>query len=189
MAASDAERLDALERTLVDQGVDPEVAAAIATEVAAALRNDPTLSFAAATRTGFAARQGISLAEAARAERAFTLSPPEAAAVLNEHFDEIAGRHGRGDQITIEDLHDAIDDESLDPAIRDVAYRLAVDGVLFTNLDVTHQTDLSDEPLGNGFAWHDADGIIGRDDAAEFAAKDHQARILLAWHPLVETAG
>ena len=189
LAATDTERLGGLEQTLVDRGVDPEVAAAIAAEVAAALRDDPTLSFAAATRAGFAAHQGISLDEAARAERAFTLSPPEAAAVLNEHFDEIAGRSDKGDQITIEDLHDAIDDESLDPAVRDVAYRLAADGVLFTNLDVAHQTDLSDEPLGNGFAWHEADGIIGRDDAAEFAAKDHQARVLLAWHPLVETAG
>ena len=159
LAATDAERLDALEQTLVGQGVDPDVAAAIAAEVAAALRDDPTPSFAAATRAGFAAHQGISLDEAARAERAFTMSPPEAAAVLNQHFDEIAGRRGKGDQITIEDLH------------------------------VAHQTDLSDEPLGNGFAWHEADGTIGRDDAAEFAAKDHQARVLLAWYPLVETAG
>ena len=189
LAATYAERLDALEQTLVNNGVDPEVAAAIAAEVAAALRNDPTLSFAAATRTGFAAHQGISLDEAARAERAFTMSPPETAAVLNQHFDEIAGRRGKGDQITIEDLHDAIADESLDPAVRDVAYRLAADAVLFTNLDVAHQTDLSDEPLGNGFAWHEADGIIGRDDVSEFPAKDHQARILLAWHPLIETAG
>jgi len=189
LAATDAERLDALEQTLVGQGVDPEVAAAIAAVVAAALRNDPTLSFAAATLAGFATHQGISLDEAARAERAFTMSPPHAAAMLNQHFDEIAGRRGKRDQITIEDLHDAIDDESLDTAVRDVAYRLAADRVLFTNLDVAHQTDLSDEPLGNGFAWHAADGIIGRDDAAVFAAKDHQARVLLAWHPLVETAG
>lgn len=189
LAASDGERLDALERSLVAQGVDPAVAGAVTAEVAAALVADPTLSFTAAARAGFAAHQGISLDEAARAERAFTLSPPEVGAVLDRHFDEIAGRHGKGDQITVEDLHDAIDDESLDPEARDVAYRLAADAVLFTNLDVTHQTDLSAEPLGNGFDWHRADGIIGRDDVTEFPAKDHQARILLAWHPLVETAG
>ena len=108
---------------------------------------------------------------------------------MDEYFDEIAGRSGNDDQITIEDLQDAVADESLDPEARDAAYRLAADGILFTNLDVAHQTDLSDEPLGNGFAWHEADGIIGRDDVTEFPAKDHQARILLAWHPLVETAG
>ena len=189
LAASDGERLDDLERGLIDQGVDPETAAAVAAEVAAALRADPTLSFAEATRAGFAAHQGISLDEAARAERAFSLSPPEVATIVDEHFDELAGRSGNDDQITIEDLQDAIADESLDPQARDAAYRLAADGILFTNLDVAHQTDLSDEPLGNGFAWHEADGIIGRDDVTEFPAKDHRARILLAWHPLVETAG
>ncbi len=93
------------------------MAAAVTAEVAAALQDDPTLSFVAATRAGFAAHQGISLDEAARAERAFTLSPPEVAAALNQHFSEIAGRQGKGDQITIGDLHDAIDDESLDPAV------------------------------------------------------------------------
>ena len=189
LAAGDGERLDDLEQSLIDQGVDPEVAAAVTAEVAAALRADPTLSFAEATRAGFAAHQDISLDEAARAERAFSLSPPEAAAILDEHFDEIAGRHGKDDQVTIENLQDVIGDESVAPDARDAAYRLAADGVLFTNLDVAHQTDLSVEPLGNGFAWHEADGIIGRDDAAVFPAKDHQARILLAWHPLVETAG
>ena len=189
LAASDADRLDDLERSLVDQGVQPEIAAAVTAEVAAALEADPTLSFGAATRAGFAAHQGISLEEADRAERAFALSPPEAGAILGEHFDDLAGRHGTDDQITIEDLQDAVDDETLPPKVRDVAYRLAADGVLFTNLDVAHQTDLSVEPLGNGFAWHEADGIIGRDDVAEFSAKDYQARILLAWHPLIETAG
>ena len=189
LAASDGERLDDLERGLIDQGVDPETAAAVAAEAAAVLRADPTLSFAEATRAGFAAHQGSSLDEAARAERAFSLSPPEVATIVDEYFDEIAGRSGNDDQITIEDLQDAVADESLDPEARDAAYRLAADGILFTNLDVAHQTDLSDEPLGNGFAWHEADGIIGRDDVTEFPAKDHQARILLAWHPLVETAG
>ena len=189
LVGTDAERLDELEQTLIEGGVDPEVAVGVAGEVAAALRADPALSFAAATRAGFAAYQGIPLAEAARAERAFKLSPPEVAAVLGEHFDDISGREGDGDQITIEDLHVAIEDESLPPEARDVAYRLAADAVLFTNLDVALQTDLSEEPLGNGFAWHGADGVIGRDDVAEFPAKDHQARTLLAWHPLVETAG
>ena len=189
LAASDADRLDDLEESLVTQGVAPDTAAAITAEVASALEADPTLSFGAATRAGFAAHQGITGEEAEQAERAFTFTPPEAAAILGKHFDEIAGRHGKGDQITIEDLQDAVDDVSLPPEARDVAYRLAADATLFTNLDVANQTDLSDEPLGNGFAWNKADGVIGRDDLAGFPAKDHQARILLAWHPLVETAG
>ena len=188
LATRAVERLDALEQTLIDRGARPEVAAAVTAEVAAALKADPTLSFDAATRAGFAAHQGISLDEAARAERAFRLSPPEVAAVLDAHFDVIAARHGEGDQITIEDLQDAVTDGTLDPEARDVAYRLAADSVLFADFDVAMQTDLSDEPLGNGFAWDTADGIIGRDDVAAFPAKDHQARILRAWHPLVETA-
>ena len=189
LAATDNERLDAFEQSLIARGVDPDVAADVTQEVAAALRADPTLSFLAAIRIGFAAHQGISLEEAERAQRAFALTPPEAAATLDEHFDEIAGRHGNADQITIEDLQDAIDDASLPPEVRDVAYRLAADAVLFNNLDVAKQTDLSDEPLGNGFAWNEADGVIGRDDVAQFPTKDYQARILLAWHPLLESAG
>ena len=188
LATRAVERLDALEQTLIDRGARPEVAAAVTAEVAAALQADPTLSFDAATRAGFAAHRGISLDEAARAERAFRLSPPEVAAVLDAHFDVIAARHGEGDQITIEDLQDAVTDGTLDPEARDVAYRLAADSVLFADFDVAMETDLSDEPLGNGFAWDTADGIIGRDDVAAFPAKDHQARILRAWHPLVETA-
>ncbi len=189
LARSDSDRLDAFEADLIAQGVDPEVAAAVRAEVAAQLAADPTLGFGRATVAGLAAHQGITVDEAERAARAFELFPAEVAAVVEEHFDEIAGRHGSEDQITLEDLRHVIEDDTLPPEVRDAAYRLAADQVLFTKLDVTKQTDLSSEPLGNGFDWLASDGIIGRDDVAQFGDKEFQARVLLAWHPLVETAG
>lgn len=188
LAKTDTERLDGLERNLVQRGMDPAEAAKVRAEVLAQMEADPTLSFREATLAGVAAYQGISLAEAEQASRAFDLYPAEVSAIVEEHFDDIAGRRGNRDQITIKDLHEIIEDESTPVAVRDAAYRLAADQNLFNNMDVAKQTDLSAEPFGSGFNLAEIDGIIGRDDVIQFADKDYQARILLAWHPLVETA-
>lgn len=189
LARTTDERLDRLEAELEAGGVDPAEARKVRDEVAAQLAADPTLGFGEAVRLGLAAYRGVDLEEAERMLRAFALTPPEVGIELGQHFDEIAGRTGRGDQITLDDLHAVIADPTAPSDLRDLAYRVAADPVLFNNLDTAHQTDLSAEPLTNGFAWNEADGIIGRDDVAEFPERDHQARILLAWHPLVVTAG
>ncbi|MGI9599503.1 MAG: hypothetical protein ACR2QK_25285, partial [Acidimicrobiales bacterium] len=185
---TDAERLDEFERRLIEQGLDPAEAAKVRAEVEDQLDTDPAMSFHDATVAGLAEYSGMSVDEWERGQRAFELYPADVAVIVDQHFDTLAGRTGNREQITVEDLHDAIADESLPDEVRDAAYRLAADGVLFTDMDVAKQTDLSDEPLAAGFRWNEADGIIGRDDVAQYPAKAYQSRILLAWHPLIETA-
>jgi hypothetical protein len=182
------QRLQQIEDQLVAGGIDPAEAARIRAEIEAQLTADPTLAFGDAVVAGFAVHQGVTVDEAQRAARAFTLHPAEVAATLDEHFDDIASRSGQDHLISLEDLHAVIGDPDAPPELRDAAYRVAADGILFLDLDTAHQTDLSDEPLTVGFAWHRSDELIGRDDLREFPTTYHQAQILLAWHPLIDTA-
>lgn len=182
------QRLDQIEAQLLAGGVDPAEASKIRSEIEAKLAADPTLGFGQAVRAGYAAYQGITVEEAERAARSFSLHPAEVASTLTEHFDDVATRHGNDHLIDLTDLHAVIEDPDAPEALRDAAYRVAADPVLFLNLDTAHQTDLSAEPVTVGFAWHKADDRIGRDDLLDFPAVHHRAQILLAWHPLVDTA-
>lgn len=185
---SNDERLDELQATLENQGIDPAEAAKIRAEIEQQLEDDPAISFHDAILAGMAEYEGIDVEELERRQRAFTLYPAEVGTVINENFDVIASQTGDDDIITIEDLHLVIEDESLPPQVRDAAFRLAADGILFNNMDVAKQTNLTDEPLGNGFRWNKTDGDISRADAEQFNEKNYHAEILAAWHPFIETA-
>ena len=166
---TNAQRLTGLETVLVAGGIDTTEAAKIRVLVETRLDEDPTLSFADATIEGFAVYLGVDGEEAERRGRAFTLQRSEAVSIIGQNFDVVAGRSGNRDQVTVEDLIDVADDPTITTELRDAAYRLAADGVLFADLDVALQTDLTAAPF-QGFAWHETDGILGRDDFAVFGA-------------------
>lgn len=188
LAETDEERLDGFEEGLIEGGMTPEEAAKLRSEVEQQLDDDPTMSFNDAAIAGAAAYEGIAVEEFERRAEAFQMNPGEVGVIIDDNFDAIAGQSGDKDKITVEDAQAAAEDASLSPEVRAAAYRLAADGTLFLNMDVTKQTNLTDEPLTNGFRWNKADGEISRDDAEQFPDKEFQARILLAWHPLLDTA-
>lgn len=188
LARTTDERLDRLEADLVAAGVESVEAGKVRSEVEVVLAADPTIGFGEATRRGLAAYRGGS-----RSKRPTGPCGPSlcrrprslrrwASTLTTSSVDTATG-------ITLDDLHRVIDDPDAPPELRDAAYRVAADGILHANLDTALQTDLSAEPLTGGFAWNKADGIIGLDDVIVFPVRDHQARVLRAWHPLVDTAG
>ena len=187
LAQTDGERLTQLEQQLKAQGVDQAQAAELVGIVERLLAADRSLGFDDAVIGAMAEFQGVSRAEFEQAIRAFSLERGEAVGVVADSFSEVASRTGRDDQITIEDLQAIVDDPSVDEGLRDAAYRLAADAVLFVDVDVALQSDLSALPYG-GFAWGDGDGVLGRDDFAVFGEKDLQHRVLSAWGPLIDTA-
>ena len=131
---------------------------------------------------------GMGVDEYLRFVAAYNLHPGEAAAIIGEHFDAIAALGGATDRIDLSDLRDATYDETLPPAVRAAATRLASDGDLFRQIDVAAQTKVRDGLYSINLDISKQDGFISRADLEQFPLKHWQLTTLGPWSILLDTA-